>query len=139
MWCHLVFLLPVLGLVLFWIFPWPLASAFYLALLGVSLVFYVASYRALRLRVTTGAEGMIGARGRVVGDIRSRGTVRVFNELWTAEANETIPADTPVRVIGVKGLVLRVAVDFVAGEERLGSGRTTASSRVLTGGESGDG
>ncbi len=120
MWCHLVFLMPVLGLVLFWIFPWPLASVLYLVLLGVSWLLYVASYRALRVPVTTGAEGMIGTRGRVVGDIRSRGTVRVFNELWTAEADEHIPADTPVRVIGVKGLVLRVAVDAVGSEPRRG-------------------
>lgn len=121
MWCHLVFLMPVLGLAVFWIFPWPLASVLYLALLGLSSVFYVASYRAMRLPVTTGAEGMIGVRGRVVGDIRSRGTVRVFNELWTAEASEPIPAETPVRVIGVKGLVLRVAVDAALGEARRGA------------------
>ena len=120
MWCHLIFLTPVLGLVLFWIFPWPLASVLYLALLGASWVLYVASYRALRLPVTTGSEGMIGTRGRTVGDIRSRGTVRIFNELWTAEANEPIPTNTPVRVIEVKGLVLRVAPDPVAGEGRRG-------------------
>lgn len=120
MWCHLVFLMPVLGLVLFWIFPWPLASVLYLVLLGVSWLLYVASYRALRLPVTTGLEGMMGARGRVVGDIRSRGTVRIFNELWTAEADESIRADTPVRVIEVKGLVLRVVPDAVADGGRRG-------------------
>lgn len=118
MWCHLVFLTPVLGLVLFWIFPGPVALGLYLVLLVVSGAIYVATYRAMRLPVTTGAEGMIGARGRIVVDIRSRGTVRVLNELWTAEANEAIPADTPVRVIGVRGLVLQVGVDAVPGKQR---------------------
>lgn len=118
MWCHLVFLMPVLGLVLFWIFPWPLASALYVALLGVSWGFYVAIYRAMRLPVTTGLEGMIGVTGTVVKDIRSLGTVRIFNELWTAEADEPILAGTPVRVIELKGLVLRVAMNPAADEGR---------------------
>lgn len=64
---------------------------------------------------------MIEARGRVIGDIRSRGVVRVFNELWTAEAHDHIPAGAPVRVIGVKGLVLQVAVDPAPGEGHHGT------------------
>jgi membrane-bound ClpP family serine protease len=111
---------PVLGLVLFWIFPWPLASVLYLPLLGGSWLLYVASYRALRLPISAGPEGMIGVRGRTVGETRFRGTVRILNEPWTAEADESIRADPPVQLIEVKGLVLRVVPDAVADGGRRG-------------------
>lgn len=29
MWCHLVFLTPLFGLILFWVFPWPIAVGLY--------------------------------------------------------------------------------------------------------------
>ena len=109
MWCHLVFLMPVLGLALFWIFPWPLALPVYLVLLALSSAIYVVTFRAMRLPVSTGAEGMVGARGQVVNAIQSRGTVRIHNELWTAEADQSLPVGTSVRVIEVQGLVLHVA------------------------------
>lgn len=109
MWCHLVFLAPVFGLILFWIFPWPIATVLYGGLLVVSGAVYVVTYRAMRLPVTTGAEGMIGVRGQVVRAIESRGTVRIHNELWTAEAGQPLPVGTSVRVVSVTGLILHVA------------------------------
>lgn len=57
MWCHLVFLTPVLGLILFWIFPWPIAAVLYAGLLVVSGAIYVVTYRAMRLPITTGLKG----------------------------------------------------------------------------------
>ncbi len=109
MWCHLVFLTPLFGLILFWVFPWPIAVGLYLVLLVVSSAVYVVTYRAMRLPVTTGATGMIGLRGQVVRAIESRGTVRIYNELWTAIADQPLPVGTSVRVIAVQGLVLHVA------------------------------
>lgn len=52
---------------------------------------------------------MIGVRGQVLRAIESRGTVRIHNELWTAEADQSLPVGTPVRVVSVKDLVLHVA------------------------------
>jgi hypothetical protein len=48
MWCHVLqFGLPVLGLPLFWIFPWPLALALDLPLSAVSVWLGAALMRSL--------------------------------------------------------------------------------------------
>ena len=57
-----------------------------------------------RYRVTTGAEGMVGERGEVIGP----GRVRVRGEIWTARGGEDEGTGTAVRVAGVDGLTLVV-------------------------------
>ncbi len=54
--CHLPFLFPVAGLVLFAVLPFPTALAVYLPLTAVSLAFAVPTVRAMYLPATTGAE-----------------------------------------------------------------------------------
>ena len=108
MWCHLLFAMPFVGLLLFWVLPWPVALPTYLVLVGLTALILIPTFRTMRGRVTTGAEGMIGCGGVVVREIRSEGTVRVRGELWTARAREPIPAGEAVRVVALDGLCLRV-------------------------------
>jgi membrane-bound serine protease (ClpP class) len=51
---------------------------------------------------------VIGMVGEVKTDILKEGTVLVDNELWTAQADETIAAGTSVQVIERNGLKLKV-------------------------------
>jgi membrane-bound serine protease (ClpP class) len=64
--------------------------------------------RARRNKVVTGQEGMIGQRGIAVGELSPDGTVLVRGEYWKAHASEQVPANEPVRVTGIRGLMLRV-------------------------------
>lgn len=65
--------------------------------------------RAKRGRVTTGAEGIVGARGKVLEVVGPEGgQVFVEGEYWRARATETIAAGDPVEVVKVDGLTLEV-------------------------------
>jgi membrane-bound serine protease (ClpP class) len=66
-------------------------------------------YRYLnRIRVKTGAEGLIGKRASVIDDCRPSGSVRVAGEIWKAECDEGAGAGETVRIAEADGLLLRV-------------------------------
>jgi len=76
-------------------------SVFFLFIVGAGL-------RAQRRRVTTGAQGMVGGRGKVIERLAPSGRIRVGDELWNAISGETLEPGTEVEITGVNGLVLRV-------------------------------
>jgi len=57
--------------------------------------------RAQRRPVMTGREGMVGEHGHAVTAVHRGGKVFVNGEYWDACADEAIPADTEIEVIGV--------------------------------------
>lgn len=105
--CHLVLLLPVFGLAVFWLLP-PLEAVFaYMIVLGVSLLLYQSILEAMRLPVHSGAEGLVGSRGVVERIVDRRCIVRVGGELFTARPGRDLLAHlhegTTVVVTGVSG------------------------------------
>lgn len=84
--CHLVLLMPVVGLGVFFVLPLPVALAVYLVIAAVSVLLYKAVVDAMRRRVVTGREGMLGARATVRRVESGRLVVRLGGELWTARA-----------------------------------------------------
>ncbi len=102
--CHFLLLLPVLGLGLFFVFPWPIALALYLPILGGSLWMYAKMWEAMRQPVTTGPEALIGAEGEALGpDI-----ARVLSETWRVRSDIPLRPRMRVRVIAREGLTLLV-------------------------------
>jgi membrane protein implicated in regulation of membrane protease activity len=67
--CHLILFLPAFGLSVFWIFPLDIALTLYLLILGISLLLYFKIFQAMRQRVKTGEEGMLGKKGVVFRDL----------------------------------------------------------------------
>ena len=63
--CHLVLLMPVIGLAVFFVLPLPIAVLVYLAILGVSILLYKAVIDAMSRRVVTGREAMLGTHAGV--------------------------------------------------------------------------
>lgn len=108
MWHHLLVLLPVIALALFFVLPWPVALPTYGAVAVASAVIFAAGLRALRQPAKTGAEGMIGGAARVVEPLRPHGVVRYGGELWQAVADEPLEPGTWVHIIGVSGLTVTV-------------------------------
>ena len=80
--------------------------------LGISLVFVflvTIAARALRHKVQTGPEGLVGEVGTARTDLSPEGQVFVHGELWRAVAEETIPLGAKVRVVRVeKNLTIKV-------------------------------
>jgi membrane-bound serine protease (ClpP class) len=67
-----------------------------------------AALRARRRPVTTGRQGLLGETGTVSGSRADHLTVFIHGSYWDAVGAEGLPAGTPVRVVEVKGLTLRV-------------------------------
>lgn len=61
-----------------------------------------------RIRVRTGAEGLVGQRAAVIEDCRPRGRVRVASEIWNAEcaAPEEAGVGETVAITAIEGLKL---------------------------------
>jgi membrane-bound serine protease (ClpP class) len=83
--------------------PWNVVVVCVAALVEVGEVFAWIKFLR-RYRVQTGAEGMVGERGEVIGP----GRVRVRGEIWTASADGPLQPGDRVRVAAVDGLTLRV-------------------------------
>jgi len=78
-------------------------------LIGFVLVWYITSTR--RLRVMTGAEGMIGQAATVLTELQPLGRVRYAGENWQALLDipfTELPVGTEVQIVAVEGLRLRV-------------------------------
>ncbi|MFQ5947070.1 MAG: NfeD family protein [Anaerolineae bacterium] len=109
MWCHLLFFgFPVVGLSLFWLFPFLLALSLYVPLSALSIGAGVATVRAMRNPVSTGPEAMRGREGRVEVVEGKTAVVRVGDELWKAVAAEPLAPGQPVVIVSVEGLRLSV-------------------------------
>jgi membrane-bound serine protease (ClpP class) len=76
----------------------------------VILVFLASMvYRASFLKVKTGTEALVGAKGVAITDLKPKGTVRVMSEFWQATAKDhEIANGAEVDVVGIDGLFLVV-------------------------------
>ena len=111
--CHLLLLLPILALPVFWLWPFDVAGPVYAVIAAASLVIYALTIKTMRLPVRTGKEEMLHATGRVV-DMPNAGTiwVRVHDERWLARtAGAGLHAGDRVRVVGMEGMTLLVVPD----------------------------
>jgi membrane-bound serine protease (ClpP class) len=64
--------------------------------------------RAVRLRPTTGAAGLLTEEGRALTAIDPEGRVFVHGEYWNARSSRPIPSGARVRITGVRDLLLEV-------------------------------
>ncbi len=88
--------------------PWAVigAAAISAGLFGWA---FRAALCAQKTAAKTGVGTVVGAEGVATTPIAPIGTVQVRSELWTAISDDPIPAGTPIRVIAVDGLRVRVA------------------------------
>ncbi len=91
--------------------PWELIAA----ATGITAAFFIfivgVGIRALKRKVTTGIEGLIGSEGVAKTDLKPHGLVHVKGEEWQARAEFPIKKDAKVRVVKLEGLT--VHVEFV--------------------------
>lgn len=106
--CHLILLLPVLALSVFWIWPLSVAGPVYVVITALSLWMYVYIWRAMQRPIMAGAEELLHSTGEVVEVRGNVLRVRVHSENWNAESQDTLGFGDHVKVIGINGLVLYV-------------------------------
>lgn len=106
--CHILWILPLLALPLFWIFDFYTALPIYLGVVVLTGVTFYLTMQSIRQAPQSGIEGMRGEVVEVVEASGSRGRVRYRSELWYAAAREPMAVGEKVRIIGNKGLCLIV-------------------------------
>lgn len=107
--CHLLLFLPFFMLPVLWLWPASVAVPVYAVAALVAGVLYWYALKSARMPKLNGAEGMLGARGRVVHS--GEGYVKLFfhGELWSADADgEPLAVGDEAVVVGIDGLRLRV-------------------------------
>ncbi|MFH1894075.1 MAG: nodulation protein NfeD [Candidatus Zixiibacteriota bacterium] len=65
-------------------------------------------FKAHRMQVTTGGEGLIGQSAEVKERIDAEGLVYVSGALWKAVSDEPLEVGTKVEVVSVDGLIVKV-------------------------------
>ena len=103
-----------------------LPSGLGVALVAVALVAEIGELvlwrRVLdRIRVTTGAEGLVGAVGEAITACDPEGSVRLRGEIWKARADPPVARGERVVVQTVQGLTLGVAPAAGRSGSRMGS------------------
>jgi membrane-bound ClpP family serine protease len=106
--CHIVLILPILGLSLFWFLDFSLALPLYIGLVVLSGGVVLLTVQALRKPASSGIEGMRGDSAEVVEALRPHGTVRYHNTFWYAKTREPIAVGETVRIVGNTGICLMV-------------------------------
>ncbi len=110
--CHIILAIPVLALALFFFLPFRVALSIYLPVIAVSGFVYFKFIAAMRSKVQTGMEQMIGEEAVVTEDINPEGKVEIMDEIWRATAKgKRFQKGEKVRVGGVEGLLL-IVEDF---------------------------
>ena len=85
------------------------AAVVFLVMAGIAAWLLYAAVRAQYVRVKTGKEALIGAKGVATTDLKPKGEIRVLGEFWQATAKDTqIASGQTVEVVGMDGMFLVV-------------------------------
>lgn len=106
--CHILFLAPVIGLVLFWLLPPEQAILFYSIVLLTCGILLWLFWRDRQKPVATGREGMIGSNAEVIGNRNATAKVAVRGEIWDAVCREDLSVGQKVKVTGLDRMKLLV-------------------------------
>jgi membrane protein implicated in regulation of membrane protease activity len=106
--CHVILLLPLLALPIFWFAPLSIAVPAYAAVLILSGWIYLLAIRAMHRPVQTGLEALLHSRGEVLAKADGLFRVRVHSEVWNAESEDTLRPGDSVEVVAIEELRLRV-------------------------------
>ncbi|MDQ4144773.1 MAG: hypothetical protein M3198_13730 [Actinomycetota bacterium] len=99
----------IIGVVIaFVFFDWPWRGAVLLAFLLFDALEIYLWLRWRKKRAMTGAEGIVGQRGRAITDLNPEGQVRVKGQTWKAIADAGAQAGDAVEVEAAQDLCLRV-------------------------------
>ncbi len=108
--CHLVLLMPVIALPVFWLMPPAFAVPIYAVIAFLSGLVYWLITRAMRNPIATGAESIIGTSAEVISASNLQGyskyLVRAGGEIWTASSTDSLQPGETVNIAAVDGIKL---------------------------------
>jgi membrane protein implicated in regulation of membrane protease activity len=106
--CHVIFVLPVLGLAVFVFLPFSQAVVLYLPILLGSAIFYWLVWGDMQRPATLGVAGMIGAMAQVIENAAGRVKVHCQGEIWDAICVEPVSRGEKVEITRMERMKLIV-------------------------------
>ncbi len=110
--CHLILLMPVLALPIFWLMPLNLAIPIYMIIGLITGFLYWLIAKSMGRQPETGSESLIGAAGEVVSKLKlgdhAQYLVRSQGELWSANSPDFLQTGEMVSIVAVDGIRLVV-------------------------------
>lgn len=110
--CHLILLMPVLALPIFWLMPLNLAIPIYMIIGLITGFLYWLIAKSMGKQPATGSESLIGAAGEVVSKLgpgnHAKYLVRSQGELWSANSPDLLRTGETVSIAAVDGIRLVV-------------------------------
>ncbi len=108
--CHAVFLLPFVGLPLFWLLPLGYALPINVALWLTTPFLYRVIRRAMVKPVKDGFQSLVGTTAEVVSKSETGRSAKYLvrvqgeGELWSAYSTDILEAGEQVNIVAVKGI-----------------------------------
>jgi len=106
--CHVLLVLPLLALPVFWVFPMTAAAPIYGVVIGLSGAVYWFAIRAMNQPVQNGPESMIGEFGIVIECHGRDILVQARNELWQAVCSVQLCEGDRIQACGAEYTTLRI-------------------------------
>ncbi len=133
--CHAVFLLPFVGLPMFWLLPLGYALPINIAVWLASPFLYWLITRAMRKPLQDGFQSLIGTKAEIVSKLETGRSAKYLvraqgeGELWSAYSTDTLELGEQVSIVAVKGI--GVVVERAQNGSR--SGKTGNTKTMLSG------
>ncbi len=108
--CHLILLMPLLGIPLFWLLPLGYALPTNIALWLISAFLYWLIRKAMMKPVQDGFQSLIGTEAEVVSKRAPAHSARYLvrakgeGELWSAYSTDVLEIGEWVNIVAVKGI-----------------------------------
>ena len=108
--CHAIFLLPFVGLPMFWLLPLGYALPVNIAVWLASPFLYRAIRGAMRRPVQDGFQSLIGTGSEVVSRSEAEHSAKYLiraqgeGELWSAYSEDTLKPGDLVNIVALKGI-----------------------------------
>jgi len=106
--CHLILLMPLLGIPLFWLLPLGYALPINVGIWLTSAFLYWLITRAMRKPLQDGFQSLIGTKAEVVSrlapDQSAKYLVRSHGELWSAYSTDILEIGEQVNIVAIKGI-----------------------------------
>ena len=108
--CHLILLMPLFGIPLFWLLPLGYALPINAGIWLTSAFLYRTITRAMRKPLQDGFQSLIGTEAEVVSKQASDNSAKYLvraqgeGELWSAYSTDTLDIGEQVNVVAVRGI-----------------------------------
>ena len=106
--CHIILLLPILALPVFFLLPIEEAAFVYAGICVLSATLYWLVWRAMRRPPRTGIEGMMGGVGTVFLSGGEKPKLFYQGEIWDVVSNEALSRGEQVEIVGFDRMKLIV-------------------------------